>query len=214
MSTGLISGADMLASPANRQFFREVGMRRFRVWTSSAGNKLFSWPGNNRARELMRSVRIGAAGLAAYKVTAMDVAVHRPGTLAVKALASRGGIVGLVFVASIDVALWLQEPSGERQLSDLLVDVGVTLTSAVVSTIVGLAAAAGIVGFGMLTSGVAVAAVGVLAVIGVGISIGWVVEQTGLRQHLKDFFSSPGFQNGWKSGMSDEEIYQGLMTAP
>lgn len=211
---GVISGADLLANPANRQFFREVGLRRFRVWSSSAGNRLFSFAGNNRARELMRSVRIGAPGLAAYNVTAMDVALHGPRMAGIRALASRGGVLGLIFVAAIDIGLWLQQPAAEREMSDLLVDLGVSVGSAIVSTIIGLGITAGLVAGGFLVSGAAVAAVGIAAVVGVGFLVGMAVESTGLRQMLKDFFNGSRFQNAWKSGMTDEEIYQGMMIAP
>ncbi|EXJ09006.1 hypothetical protein D791_04069 [Nitrincola nitratireducens] len=121
----------------------------------------------------------------------------------------------MLFVCTLDVAEWLSA-DGDKELDELLISLGFTLGAVVVSTIVGMAASAFIIGaMGVALAPAVIAGLGFVAVLAVGVGIGIVINTSCIKDKaLKAFrewssnatINQPDFQNS--------DLYQGMMVAP
>lgn len=151
----------------------------------------------------------------------MNIAVQGMGANiaeGLRGMSGRAGIIGMVFAVGFDVAEYLTN-DGEKFLSDLLISVGFTAANAVLSIIVGTAIASAAMALaaaaGIALAPAVIVGVGIAAVVGVGFAINRIVAATGLKTAVQEFVRGlDWYEDAWKSGMTDDEIYQGMMTAP
>ncbi|WP_152547671.1 hypothetical protein [Nitrincola lacisaponensis] len=221
MQNGVAIGyQQMLREGNNRRFLREMAGRKLTVKCLKNGTRVLAFEGNWHKAMLWHRphLQYGAAGMGRLQVTAMTLAVQGVGpnvSQAVRSLASRGGALGMLFVCTLDVAEWLSA-DGEKELDELLISLGFTLGAVVVSTIVGMAVTAlivGATGFALAPAAIAVAGFAIVAVVGIGIGI--AINTSGVKDKaLKAFrewgsnatINQPDFQNS--------DLYQGMMVAP
>ena len=220
---GILQSSGMLASGNNRRFLREMAGTRLRV-ISGNGRRLLAYssgtwkPGNLWYR---RHMAYGQRGLGKLKVSAMNLAIRGVGENiadGLKGLSGRAGAIGMVFAVSFDIAEYITS-DGEKFRSDLLVSIGFTVANAVLSIIVGTmiaaAAVAAAIAAGVALAPAVIVGLGIAAVVGVGFAINRVVALTGLKTAVQEFVRDlDWYEEGWKSGMTDAEIYEGMMTAP
>ncbi len=64
---------------------------------------------------------------------------------------------------------------------------------------------------GIAASPIVVAGVGIAAIVAVGFGINRLIATTGVKTAAQDFFKNTDW---YKSGLTDEEIYDGAMIAP
>ncbi|MEL6888267.1 MAG: hypothetical protein AAFO86_06120 [Pseudomonadota bacterium] len=200
----------ILAVAEHRAFLREMGLGRARFYTMADGTRMVAFRGNNRLRAMITGTRYGMGGLNGKSVTILDAAFRTPAgnaAAAVRNLGSKAGVIGLVFVASVDIAAYYAQPAHERELSDLIVDLGFNLSIAVVSAVIGAVVT------GALIAATTVAAPVVLFVAAglfVSVMVGWaaseVIAATGLREGLKEAARN--------TQAPRDEVYNGMMTAP
>ena len=123
-------------------------------------------------------------------------------------VASKAGAVGFVFVCAIDTIKYFSQPSGERALTDLLVDIGFNAVKAVISGIAGTIAAGFAIGLAGTIGAPIVVAVGLG--LALAFAAGWVastlIDATGLEEGLKQAIKN--------SEHDDLKLYEGMMTAP
>ena len=151
------------------------------------------------------------------QVSSMNIAVRSVSESIgsnLRGMATKTGVVGLVFAVSFDIAEYLSS-DGERFLSDLFVSIGFTVANAVLSTIIGTAIASVAIALGVAAgiaaSPIVVAGVGIAAIVAVGFGINRLIATTGVKTAVQDFFKNTDW---YKSGLTDEEIYDGAMIAP
>ena len=80
------------------------------------------------------------ASLNEMKTISLDTAFRNPARNAasgVGRLATRWGVIGIIFVTAVDVADWYAQPANERAFTDLLVDLGLNLGTTVISAVAG-----------------------------------------------------------------------------
>ena len=204
-----INATAMLSVAENRAFLREMGIRRMKFYRMN-GRFMAAFSGNNRLRSMVRGTTYGMAGLNGMRVTMLNAAFRSPAQNAqsgLTGLASRAGVIGMIFVTALDVAAWYAQPANERELSDLLVDLGLGLGTTVISAILG-AVVAGFVmaGFTFGAPVVLVVTAGLFAGAFVGVAVSWIVNATGLSEGLKRALRN--------TEAVPDELYQGMMTAP
>ena len=156
------------------------------------------------------------------QVTSMALAVQGVSTnvsQAVRTLGSRGGALGLLFVCTLDVLEWLTG-EGEKELDELLIPLGFTLGTALISTFVGTALAAGGIAlaggvFGVALAPIFIAGAGIGAIVGVGFLLGTLVFTDDVKKRTTELYreamanmtiNQPDFQNS--------DLYRGMMVAP
>lgn len=209
LGSATIGVGDLLANPDHRAFLREMGFTKMRTYTMN-GTRMIAFRGNNRLRQLITGTTYGMGGLNGKKITMMNTAFKTPAgnaAAAARGTFSRAGVLGLVFVASLDVAEYYSKPENEQDFSDLVVDLGFSLTIAVVSSIIGamIAGAA----LAAITVAVPVALI-VAAGIGASIIVGWaisaLVDASGLKDGIKDAVNN--------AEAPRNDVYQSMMTAP
>lgn len=211
---------DMLSAGNNRRFLREMIGRTVRVETLYNGAKVLifeSGQWDNGMLWYRRHLQYGSKGLGRMQVSSMNIAVRSVSESIgsnLRGMATKTGVVGLVFAVSFDIAEYLSS-DGERFLSDLFVSIGFTVANAVLSTIIGTAlAAAGIATvaiFGVAASPIIVAGIAIGAIVAVGFSLNRLVATTGVKTAAQNFFRNTDW---YKSGLTDAEIYEGAMIAP
>lgn len=200
--------AAILSVAENRAFLREMGFRRARFYRMN-GKPMVAFAGNNRLRTMVRGTSYGMAGLNGMKVSVLDTAFRTPAQNAasgVGRLATRWGVIGIIFVTAVDVADWYAQPANEREFTDLLVDLGLNLATTVISAIAGTVIAGFAIGAIAAAPVVLFVAAGLLASVVVGFAISAIVNATGLRDGLKEALRN--------TQAVPDDIYQGMMTAP
>ncbi|GAB2588137.1 hypothetical protein [Nitrincola alkalisediminis] len=210
----------LLREGNNRRFLQEMAGSKLTIKRLKNGTRVLAFQGNWHKAMLWHRphLQYGAAGMSRLQVTSMTVALQGVGpnvSQAVRSLASRGGALGMLFVCTLDVAEWLSA-DGDKELDELLISLGFTLGAVVVSTIVGMAASAFIIGaMGVALAPAVIAGLGFVAVLAVGVGIGIVNNTSGIKDKaLKAFrewssnatINQPDFQNS--------DLYQGMMVAP
>jgi len=211
---------DMLSAGNNRRFLREMIGRKVRVETLYNGAKVLifeSGQWDNGMLWYRRHLQYGSKGLGRMQVSSMNIAVRSVSESIgsnLRGMATKTGVVGLVFAVSFDIAEYLSS-DGERFLSDLFVSIGFTVANAVLSTIIGTAIASVAIALGVAAgiaaSPIVVAGVGIAAIVAVGFGINRLIATTGVKTAVQDFFKNTDW---YKSGLTDEEIYDGAMIAP
>lgn len=214
---------DKLSSPENRRFLREMAGTKLSIIRANGRRVLAYNSGPWKAGQLWhrRHMVYGARGFGRINVSAMNIAVQGMGANiaeGLRGMSGRAGIIGMVFAVGFDVAEYLTN-DGEKFLSDLLISVGFTAANAVLSIIVGTAIASAAMALaaaaGIALAPAVIVGVGIAAVVGVGFAINRIVAATGLKTAVQEFVRGlDWYEDAWKSGMTDDEIYQGMMTAP
>lgn len=188
-----LSLAVQLKEGKNLQFLREMGFKKVKFWTNHKGTRLAAFGGDNRLRKLITGTNYGASGLAARNVTILETSLQSLGQnikSSARSLTSKTGVIGFLFITAVDITAYITDPSTEKELSDLFVDLGLNLAIAAVSTI---AAAAITTAAFALAGGIAAVTAPVWivfgVVVGVSIGVGWaigkLVDYTGVREGLK-----------------------------
>ncbi len=119
------------------------------------------------------------------KATVLDSAFRTPAQNAASGmgrLATRWGVMGIIFVTAVDVADWYAQPANERAFTDLLVDLGLNLGTTVISAVAGAVVAEFVLSVMSLSAPVVIFVVAGLLV---GVAIGGAVNATGLRERMK-----------------------------
>lgn len=200
----------MVSVAEHRAFLKEMGLTKARFYRMANGTRMVAFRGNNRLRSMITGTRYGMSSLNGKKITVLDTAFRTPtgnAAGAVRSLGTKTGVIGLVFVSTVDIAAWYSLPQNERELSDLIVDLGLNLSIAVVSSILGaVIAGAAIAATAAAAPVVLFVAGGVLASVIVGWAVGKLVSYTGLRERLKQALRN--------TEASRDDLYQGMMTAP
>lgn len=200
----------ILSVQEHRAFLREMGFTKARFYRMANGTRMVAFHGNNRLRSIITGTSYGMGGLTGKNVTLLNTAFQAPAgnaASAVKNLGKKAGVIGLVFVAGIDIAAHYSQPEHERELSDLLVDLILDLSMAVVSAVAGaIVAGAAIAASTVAAPVVLFVAAGIGVSVAVGWAIGKAVSYTGLRESMKNALRNT---NGER-----DEIYRGMMTAP
>lgn len=219
----ILQTRDRLAFGNNRQFLREMAGSKLSIVRGNGSRLMAYQSGPWRSGQMWyrRHLRYGARGFRNLNVSAMNIAVQGMGTNiaeGLRGLRGRAGAIGMVFAVSFDIAEFLTS-DGEKFLSDLLISIGFTVANAVLSIIVGTAiASAGLAmaaAAGLALAPAVIVGVGIAAVVGVGFAINRLVNMTGVKTAVQEFVRNVDWYNDlWKSGMTDEEIYEGMMTAP
>ncbi len=219
----ILQARGMLTTGNNRQFHREMAGSKLSIVRGNGRRLIAYQSGTWKSGQLWyrRHLKYGARGLGNIKVSAMNIAVQGMGANiaeGLRGMSGRAGLIGMVFAVGFDVAEYLTT-DGEKFLSDLLVSIGFTVANAVLSIIVGTAIASAAVAMaaaaGIALAPAVIVGVGIAAVVGVGFAINRIVAMTGLKTAVQEFFRGlDWYEDVWKSGMTDDEIYEGMMTAP
>lgn len=200
----------LAAEGQNLAFLRKEGLTRFYIKRIN-GKPNIILKGASGLRNILTGTRYTTAGLGTRQVSVMNAAARTAGgnlRAGATGVASKAGAVGFIFVCVIDTINYFSTPSGERALSDLLVDIGFNAVKAVVSGIAGTVAA----GFAIAVAGTFGAPVVVAVAIGLGVAFlaGWVastlIDATGLEEGLKKAIRN--------SEHDELKLYEGMMTAP
>lgn len=162
-------------------FLREIIATPFGQIKMVRGQEVVTFRGNNRLRQFIRRSYYPAGSVAA-----MDIGVSSGQTSALRSAAGGvfRGIGGkLLFIGGIlQVADYLSQDANKRYISDLFVDLGLMIATAVVSAVIATALilatslVAGTVAFGLAVAGTAILVAG---------AIGWVLGATGATDGMK-----------------------------
>lgn len=195
----------------HRAFLKEVGLRRMKFWRLSNGTLMIAFKGNNRLRSMITASTYGMAALNGKNITLLDTAFRSPvgnsGAGAAR-FAKAGGWIGVVIVSVIDTTTYFANPDESKELTDLLVDLGLNIPIAMLSTIAGTIATGFAIGIaGTIGAPVILAvAAGFFVGIVVGLIVSGLVEATGMRASMKEALRN--------SEAPKDELYQSMMTAP
>lgn len=200
----------------NWLFLKEMGFTKMKIWKNGKGTLMVSFAGSNKLRSLVTGTNYSAAGLAGKKISLIESAVNTSGAnarAATKALGSKAGVIGMIFIAAVDISVWIADPSTEKELSDLFVDLGFDLAIAAISAVAGAVIAGAVLAGAALVTGIAapvavVVVAGILVAVGIGMIIGAVIDYSGARDAVKSAIRNA------KSDPINEELYRGMMTAP
>lgn len=195
----------------HRAFLKEVGLQRLKFFYLKNGTMMIAFKGNNALRSLITGSSYGMGGLNGKGVTLLDTAFRSSGgnaSAGARSFARTGGWIGILIVSVIDTATYFANPDESKELSDLLVDLGINIPTAMISMV------AGSIATGFAISAAAVAGAPIILAIGfgflvgvvVGVAISKVVEVTGLREGMKEALRN--------SEAPKDELYQSMMTAP
>ncbi|MDO5604683.1 MAG: hypothetical protein Q4G25_05915 [Paracoccus sp. (in: a-proteobacteria)] len=219
----ILQTRNMLADGNNRRFLREMVGARLSIVGAAGRRCLIYQVGPWKSGHLWYRQRnqYGRTGFGNIRVSAMNIVVQGMGRNiadGLRGMSGRAGAIGMVFAVGFDIAEYIAN-DGEKFLSDLLISIGFTLANAALSIVVGamiatasiaLAAAAGLTLAPMVIVGI-----GIGAVVGVGFAINRIIGLSGLKTSVQEFARGvKWYDNIWKSGMTDAEIYEGMMIAP
>jgi hypothetical protein len=199
---------DKLRVAEDRQFLQEVGLQKMRFYKLGNGRQMVAFKGSNRLRTLVTGTTYGLKGLTSKNISLLDVGVTPAmGNVkaGIKAVGSKAGVLSLVFVTSIDIGSYYAQPANERELSDLMVDLGFDLTETAIGIVAGAVAAGLTMGAVVAAPVAVVVAFGLIVGIVVSIGISTVENYTGVRQSMKDALRN--------TEASSDSLYQQMMVA-
>ncbi|QOL82530.1 hypothetical protein [Pseudooceanicola spongiae] len=199
---------DKLRVAENRQFLQEVGLQKMRFYKLGNGRQMVAFKGSNRLRTLITGTTYGLKGLTSKNISLLDVGVTPAmGNLkaGIKTVGSKAGVLSLIFVTSVDIGSYYAQPAHERELSDLMVDLGFDLTETAIGIVAGAVAAGLTMGAVVAAPVAVVVAFGLIVGIVVSIGISTVENYTGVRQSMKDALRN--------TEASSDSLYQQMMVA-
>ncbi|PKR53973.1 hypothetical protein [Thalassospira marina] len=181
---------DMLKRGENRSFLRELikhrgGIRLGKVWINAKGNLLLSFRGYAGVRQFLNATTYAASS---SKVSVISSAIRNSRNWAgsLKSVGGRIPVISYVIVGTFDVAEWLAQPEGERELSDLTGQLIVDITKIAASTLAASIAAAMVITFVASAPALLIIGAGIVAGVAVGVALDTLDSQFGVTDQVKE----------------------------
>lgn len=191
---------DMLRRGENRSFLRELikhrgGIQLGKVWMNANGNLLLSFRGYAGVRQFLNATTYAVSN---SKVSIISSAIRNSHNWAgsLKSLGGRIPIISYVIVGTFDVAEWLAQPEGERELSDLTGQLIVDISKVAISTLAATISAAGAITLaasaGLLLPVYMIIGAGILGGVIVGITLDTLDTSFGVTDEVKEISAQFG----------------------